>query len=208
MIDRHLGNFMSNKADEADINVLNMLNAKYIVLGDDEVVENPGALGNAWFVDSLIYVKNADSEMAALDYINPAVTAVSDEKFREVLGDAVPVKMPGDTIYETGYSPDRLTYRARSANGGLAVFSEVYFPWGWKAYVGDTEVPVGRVDYLLRAVRIPSGDHKVTLVFDPQSVKTTTVLSFIGIILIYLGVVAAVVLTFIRCRRGKGEVNS
>lgn len=208
MIDRHLGNFMSNKADEADINVLNMLNAKYIVLGDDEVVENPGALGNAWFVDSLIYVGNADSEMAALDYINPAVTAVSDEKFREVLGDAVPVKMPGDTIYETGYSPDRLTYHARSANGGLAVFSEVYFPWGWKAYVGDTEVPVGRVDYLLRAVRIPSGDHKVTLVFDPQSVKTTTVLSFIGIILIYLGVVAAVVLTFIRCRRGKGEVNS
>ena len=88
------------------------------------------------------------------------------------------------------------------------MFSEVYFPWGWKAYVGDTEVPVGRVDYLLRAVRIPSGDHKVTLVFDPQSVKTTTVLSFIGIILIYLGVVAAVVLTFIRCRRGKGEVNS
>lgn len=208
MIDRHLGNFLTNEVSEADINVLNMLNGKYIVLSDDEVIANPDALGNAWFVDSLVYVPDADGEMDALDRISPATTAVADEKFRSVLGDAVLPSALGDTIYETSYAPDRLTYKAQSDRGGVAVFSEVYFPWGWKAYVGDEETPIARVDYLLRAIRLPAGMHDVTFVFDPQSVKTTTALSYAGIILIYLSVVAAIVLTFIGCRRGKGKKRS
>lgn len=208
MIDRHLGNFMSNNVSEADMNVLNMLNAKYIVFSDDEVVMNPDALGNAWFVDSLVYVANADGEMDALDHISPATTAVADEKFRSVLGDeALPLAV-GDTIYETSYAPDRLDYRVRSANGGLAVFSEVYFPWGWSAYVDGRETPIARVNYLLRAIKLPAGTHDVTFVFDPQSVRTTTALAYVGIILIYLSVVAAIVLTFIGCRRGKGQKRS
>lgn len=208
MIDRHLSHFLTSDVSEADVNVLNMLNGKYIVFSDDEVVTNPDALGNAWFVDSLVYVANADGEMDALDHINPATTAVADEKFRSVLGDIALSSVAGDTIYETSYAPDRLTYKAQSANGGVAVFSEVYFPWGWKAYVGGEETPIARVDYLLRAIRLPAGTHDVTFVFDPQSVKTTTALAYVGIILIYLGVVVAVVLTFIGCRRGKGQKRS
>ena len=208
MIDRHLGNFMSNNVSEADMNVLNMLNAKYIVFSDDEVVVNPDALGNAWFVDSLVYVANADGEMDALDHISPATTAVADEKFRSVLGDEALSSAVGDTIYETSYAPDRLDYRAQSANGGLAVFSEVYFPWGWSAYVDGQETPIARVNYLLRAIKLPAGTHDVTFVFDPQSVRTTTALAYVGIILIYLSVVAAIVLTFIGCRRGKSQKRS
>jgi len=208
MIDRHLSNFLTNEVSEADINVLNMLNGKYIVFGDDEVITNPDALGNAWFVDSLVYVVDADGEMDALDHISPASTAVADEKFRSALGDAALPTAVGDTIYETSYAPDRLSYKAQSTNGGVAVFSEVYFPWGWKAYVDGEETPIARVDYLLRAIRLPAGRHDVTFIFDPQSVKTTTALAYVGIILIYLSVVAAIVLIFIGCRRGKGQKRS
>ncbi len=203
MIDRHLGNFMTGNVSEADMNVLNMLNAKYIVLSQDEVVPNPDALGNAWFVDSVAYVSGADAEMDALDHINPADVAVADGRFRDVLGEISAMPTASDTIYQTSYSPDRLTYRAVSDKGGVAVFSEVYFPWGWKACVGDAEVPIARVDYLLRAVRIPAGAHDIVFEFDPQSVRTTTAISYIGIILIYLGVLASIVLSFVGFRRGK-----
>ncbi|MCM1503851.1 MAG: hypothetical protein NC127_01470 [Muribaculum sp.] len=208
LIDRHLGNFTTNQISEADMNVLNMLNAKYVVLGNDEVVRNPDALGNAWFVDTVAYVADADAEMDALDYINPSREAVSDSRFRDVLGTDMVSPTPGDTIYETSYSPDRLTYKARSAKGGIAVFSEVYFPWGWKAFVGDEETPIARVDYVLRAIKVPAGEHDITMVFDPASVKATTAISYIGIVLIYLSVVCAVIFTFIGCRRGKDKSQS
>ena len=122
MIDRHLIKFQGGDVSEADMNVLNMLNARYLVMSDDEVYVNPDALGNAWFVDKVMYVDGADAEMAALDTINPAVTAVSDAKFRDILGANVPVKQPGDTIFETTYAPNRLTYHAQSGKGGVAVF--------------------------------------------------------------------------------------
>lgn len=210
MIDRHLGNFMTNNVSEADMNVLNMLNAKYIVLGTgaDDVVANPDALGNAWFVDSLIYVDGADAEMDALDYINPATTAVCDSRFRDALGPDMPMSVEGDTIYETSYAPDRLTYKAQSAKGGVAVFSEVYFPWGWEALIDGEPAPIARVDYILRALRIPAGVHDVTFVFDPKSVRVTTAMSYAGIVLIYMGVIAAIVLTFINRRRGKDQGHS
>ncbi len=208
LIDRHLGNFTTNRISDADMNVLNMLNAKYIVLGNDEVVQNPDALGNAWFVDTIAYVANADEEMDALDFIKPAYEAVSDSRFRDVLGVDVNPATPGDTIFETSYSPDRMTYRAKSAKGGVAVFSEVYFPWGWKAYIGDKETPIARVDYILRAIKVPAGEHDITMVFDPASVRTTTAISYVGIILIYLSVIGAVIFTFIGCRRGKDKIKS
>ena len=188
------------------MNVLNMLNAKYVVVGENEVVENPGALGNAWLVDRIVYVDNADAEMAALDSLNPAVTAVSDSRFRDVLGTSVPAKMAGDTIYETSYAPDRLTYRVKSANGGLAVFSEVYFPWGWEVTVDGADVPLGRVDYLLRAVRVPAGTHDVVMTYRPESVRTTGVVSMASVIVIYIAALAALLFAiFTLPARGKDK---
>ena len=206
MIERHLGKFLSGQPSEADMNVLNMLNAKYVVVGENEVVENPGALGNAWLVDRIVYVDNADAEMAALDSLNPAVTAVSDSRFRDVLGTSVPAKMAVDTIYETSYAPERLTYRVKSANGGLAVFSEVYFPWGWEVTVDGADVPLGRVDYLLRAVRVPAGIHDIVMTYRPESVRTTGVVSMASVIVIYIAALAALLFAiFTLPARGKDK---
>lgn len=206
MIERHLGKFLSGQPSEADMNVLNMLNAKYVVMGENEVVENPGALGNAWLVDRVMYVDGADAEMAAIDNIDPAVTAVSDSRFRDVLGTSVPAKVVGDTIYETSYAPDRLTYRVKSANGGVAVFSEVYFPWGWEVTVDGTSVPLGRVDYLLRAVRVPAGAHDIVMTYRPESVRVTGIVSMASVIVIYLSVLAAILFAiFTLPARGKDK---
>ncbi|MDE6266262.1 MAG: YfhO family protein [Muribaculaceae bacterium] len=200
LIDRHLSNFLSGKISEADLRVLNMLNARYIIDNNGEPIENPSAYGNAWFVDSVEWVDGADAEMDALSEIDPAVTAVADRKFSGVLKKAAPVQ-PGDTIFETSYAPNRLTYHAHSADGGTAVFSEVYFPWGWKAEIDGEPVEIGRVNYLLRAIDIPAGDHTVIMTFNPASMRTTTSAATVSIILIYILTITGIALTIIRYPR-------
>lgn len=176
-----------------NIEVLNMLNAKYLVVDDTTAHVNPEALGNGWFVDKVTYVKGAQAEMAVLDTLHTAVGAVADESFRSVLGEAKAV-MPGDTIIETVYKPNELHYKTISRNGGLAVFSEIYFPWGWTATVDGKEVPVGRVNYVLRALQLPAGEHTVVFRFDPQSVHTTETVAYASVALIYLALIGAFLL--------------
>ena len=173
-----------------------MLNAKYLIVGDS-VITNPDALGNAWWVDRLTYVATPDAEMEALDTITPARHAVSGSQFEKALGQARPVSA-GDTIYETTYAPNRLSYKARSANGGVAVFSEIYFPWGWEATIDGKPAPIGRVDYVLRALNVPAGTHDIVFTFDPKSLKTTNTLAVISVILIYVTCAAAVGLWLLR----------
>ena len=110
--------------------------------------------------------------MDALSTIDPATEAVADKRFEPVLGQAGTVA-PGDTIYETTYAPDRLTYKARSAKGGVAVFSEVFFPWGWEAKIDGKPAELGRVNYILRAMAIPAGEHSIEMTFRPTSVTRT-----------------------------------
>lgn len=174
--------------------VLNMLNTKYVIVADSAVQQNPQALGNAWFVDSITYVDNADAEMKFLDDFNPATSAVADAKFKTALQTPTP-KQAGDTIYETTYSPVQLTYHSHSAGERVAVFSEVYFPWGWKATIDGKPAEIGRVNYVLRAMRIPAGDHTIAMTFDPQEVHTTETIagaSLIGILILILLAVAVV----------------
>lgn len=187
MIDRHLGNFTGGgEVSPADFNVLNMLNAKYFIASDNSLMVNPGALGNAWFVDSVEIVGGADAEMAALDRIDPATTAVADRSFSSIVGNAARPKSPGDTIFETSYTPGSLTYSATSANGGLAVFSEVYFPWGWEATIDGKPAEIARVNYLLRAMAIPAGHHSVEMRFDPRSVSATVGVARVAVVAIYV----------------------
>lgn len=194
MIDRHLEPFLQGAPDAADFGVLNMLNARYIVTNPSEQpMYNDQALGNAWFVDSLAYVDGADAEMDALDRIDVRNTAVADRQFQVVLGIAN-ARQPGDTIFETSYAPDRLTYHASSANGGVAVFSEIYFPWGWNVSIDGAPAELGRVNYLLRAIRLPAGQHTVEMVFDPQSVRLTESVAKASIALIYALVLLAVLM--------------
>lgn len=193
LIDRHLSHFTQGSETDADWNVLNMLNARYIVGMDGQALRNPEAYGNAWFVDNVDYVDTPDREMAKLSEINPRLTAVADRKFESVLGKSATVS-PGDTIVETSYAPNRLTYRSHSDKGGVAVFSEVYFPWGWTATIDGKEAEIGRVNYVLRALNVPAGDHEIVMSFDPPSLHATDTLATTAIIIIYLALAAAIAL--------------
>lgn len=200
LIDCHLTPFLQGSQSDADWNVVNMLNARYIVDYNGQPLVNDEALGNAWFVDEVRYVDGADAEMNALSEINPAAVAVADKRFRDVLGASVS-KSPGDTIFETSYAPNRLTYHASTARGGVAVLSEVYFPWGWHAAIDGKPVEIGRVNYVLRALNIPAGEHTVELTFDPESLHNTTNIAYVAVVLIYVALIAAAVMCVVRKRK-------
>lgn len=181
--------------------VADMLNARYIVTGDPEapLMLNPQAMGNAWLVDSMVWVDGARAEMDALD---PALTdlrrqAVADRSFATALP-GQPSLAPGDTIYMTYYSPNTLKYHVSTAAGGVGVFSEVYFPWGWKATVDGNEVPLARVNYILRALAIPAGSHEIVMTFAPESVRRSSAAAYACVTLIYLLLAAGI---FVECRR-------
>lgn len=193
-----------------NMQVINMLNGRYFLIPDEArqtyggVYRNEEALGNAWFIDSLTYVKTADEEMKFLDDFNPATAAVADAKFKDVLGEVMP-KQEGDTIFETSYAPNKLTYHSHSANGGLAVFSEIYFPWGWKATIDGKEAKIGRVNYVLRALQLPAGDHSIVFTFDPDEVHKTEGVAKTSVYIILLLVVFAFAWSIGRSQRRKKE---
>lgn len=188
--------FMSGEHDNA--NMLNMLNAKYFIIKTNQApMVNDGAMGNAWLVDSVSYVSTPDEEIASVETINIADVAVADKRFAEILGSSA-IKTPGDTIFETSYAPNRLTYHVSTAKGGVAVFSEVYFPWGWHITIDGKPVELGRVNYILRAVNVPAGSHSIEMWFDPDSLHTTTTAATIAVILIYLLLIGAMVYALVR----------
>lgn len=196
LIDRHLSHFMSNDADSADWNVLNMLNARWIVDYSGEAHYNPEAMGNAWFVDNIMYAEGARAEMDALRVIDPRTEAVADVAFRDVLGTSQPVDST-DRITLISYAPNELTYDVKSAAGGVAVFSDIYFPWGWQATIDGEQLPIGRVDYVLRAMRLPAGQYTLTMRFDPQSLHATEGVASASVVLIYLLCAAAIAVAMI-----------
>ena len=153
-------------------------------------------------MDDLSYVGTPKEEMDFLTDFDAASEAVADVRFQSILGTATP-KAEGDTIFETTYSPKTLTYHAESRAGGIAVFSEVYFPWGWKASIDGKEAEIGRVNYVLRAMRIPAGSHTITMTFDPDSVNVTETLAYAAISIIYIALIAALALAVLRTRHSE-----
>ena len=178
--------------------VLNMLNAKYFILplSDNQTVPllNPYTYGNAWMVDRVEYVDNANDELDALSRLPLRHVAVADKRFESILGSST----EQDTLSRvtiTDYQPNQLTYDVQSGKGGVLVFSEIYYP-GWTATVDSLQTPIGRVDYVLRAIRIEPGQHKVVLTFKPQSVKTTEIIATIAsivLLLLVIGVLLAAI---------------
>ena len=178
-------------------NVLNMLNAKYFLLASQNLdVQNPYAYGNAWLVDQVKYVDNANQELDALGQLNLRHEAVADKQFQQVLGETV-AQDSLSNVELTAYEPNQLTYTVNSSKGGVLVFSEIYYP-GWTASVDGQEVEVGRVNYVLRAIHISGGKHQVVLSFFPKSVNTTETLAYISLVILLLLVVAGVVLRIFR----------
>lgn len=192
---------ITSQIQKNNMNVLNMLNAKYFlymarneqgqIMGDQEgnpiwqAERNPDALGNAWWIDGIKYVADANAEMAELDSLDTRHYAVADKKFESTLGKTAPADSTG-TIKLASYAPNKLAYKSKSSTGGIAVFSEIYFPWGWKATIDGKEVPIGRVNYVLRALKVPAGNHDILFEFNPHSLQVTDDISVAAVVLIYL----------------------
>jgi len=158
----------------AEFPVLNMLNTRYAVIGlrdgSSAPIQNPYAMGNAWFVDNVQFVPTPDDESNALYSLDLHTTAVADEKFRNVLScEANPSAM--DDIQLVKFTPNKLTYEANTAADRVAVFSEIYYPHGWHLYIDGQEAQIGRVNYVLRAAVIPAGEHTITMEFVPDGLK-------------------------------------
>ena len=168
--------------------VLNMLNTKYFILplqgGQTVPIQNPYVYGNAWFVDQITYVDNANQEIEAVGKINLRHQAVADAKFKAQLGEAA-VQDTASIVQITSYEPNRLTYDVNSGKGGVLVFSEIYYP-GWTATVDGQAVEIGRVNYILRAIHIQPGQHQVELAFFPKSVNMTETVAYIAFALLLL----------------------
>lgn len=174
--------------------VLNMLNMKYAIVplqnGQQIPVENPYAMGNCWFINDLKVVDNANDEIAALGQINLRNMVVVDKSFADKLNVDMPDIAPlmaydEDKIELTHYAPNRIDYRAQNEQNKIAVFSEIYYPHGWHIYLlnregePDVELPIARVNYMLRGAVIPAGTHNIAMIFDPDSVHKGNMLSLI-----------------------------
>ena len=178
--------------------VLNMLNTKYFIFplqgGQTVPIQNPYVYGNAWFVDQITYVDNANKEIEAVGKIDLRHQAVADVKFKTQLGEAA-VQDTASIVKITSYEPNRLTYDVNSGKGGVLVFSEIYYP-GWTATVDGEAVELGRVNYILRAIHIQPGQHQVELAFFPKSVDMTETIAYIAFALLLLILIFVVVSQF------------
>ena len=153
--------------------VIDMLNTKYIITRDGQVHQNPNAMGNAWFVDSVLLVDTPDEESEALRTLNLRTTAVADKTFADMLDVTKPecsslMAFDEDRVTLTSYKPNELVYDSQNERNKVAVFSEIYYPHDWHLYIDGEEAPIARVNYTLRAAVIPAGIHTVRMVFEPQ----------------------------------------
>ena len=167
-------------------NVLNMLNTKYVVT-QRGVVQNPDAMGNAWFVKNVQFVPTPDDESTALNSLDLRTTAVADEKFREILT-CNGTSSEEDYIEMTKYAPDRLEYTYSLASEQVAVFSEIYYPNDWHLRCDGVEIPIGRVNYALRAAVLPAGTHTLTMEFIPSALRIDKLCMAIIILCILLSI--------------------
>jgi hypothetical protein len=183
MIDRHIS--------QQNGRVLDMFNTKYIIFGEpgkEQIQQNPNALGNAWFIDTLIIVPNANAEIDALSTFNPANQAIVHQDFADYVKGFDP--SPNGNILLTDYKPDHLTYQSTTTSEQLAVFSEVWYDKGWNVYIDDAPADYIRVNYILRALRVPAGTHKIEFKFEPRTYAQGRAISFIAssiILLLLLG---------------------
>jgi len=193
---------MTKVAGDSIWPVLNMLNMKYMIVplqgGQTVPLMNPYSNGNAWFVDKISYVANANEELDGMANINLRHAAVADQKFKDVLGNAV-TQTDSSHVVITSYEPNQLTYDVSSDKGGVVVFSEIYYP-GWTATVDGEQAELGRVNYVLRALNVKPGNHKVELTFKPASVKKTESLAYASYVVLILAIILGVYVEFKRKR--------
>ena len=171
-------------------NVLNMLNTKYFLMANAQepeksfALQNPYAMGNAWFVDAVRYVDNANQELDGLKDSDLRRVAVADKQFQTVLGEAA-VQDSTAVAELAGYEPNELKYTVNSRQGGILVLSDIFYP-GWEATIDGQPVEIGRVDYVLRALHVAPGQHEVVLRFFPKTLDTTETLAYVALAVLAL----------------------
>jgi len=189
---------------KANLDVVSMLNGKYIITegedGKPTPMRNPAALGNAWYVTELVHARDAGEECSALGKVDLATTMVIGNDFKQY-ADGFRPAAEGSSIKLTSYAPDVLTYKSQSSANGTVVFSEIYYPYGWKAYIDGKPADIFRANYLLRAMNIPAGNHDIRMEFRPDSVRKGNAIATVFIVIMYatvLGVIAGALI-----RRGR-----
>jgi Bacterial membrane protein YfhO len=184
LIEKHLYNF------PACLNIVNMLNAKYIIQSNPQnrqqfVTQNPSALGNCWFVKGVLFKKGPLAVIESLTNFNTKDSAVVDEAEK----DAVKLSSAIDTAAKISLvknENDLLEYTCNNSSNGFAVFSEVYYNKGWKAYIDDKESPIVKTNYVLRGLSVPAGNHKIRFEFKPESFYTGLKISIVMSIILWL----------------------
>lgn len=189
LIDEHLSKY--NRS------VIDMLNTKYFIIPDPEsgqalVQPNPDAMGNAWFVGSLQVVDGARAESDALGTLDLTTTAVLDKEFAAHAANPEPGIAPDAEIRLTAFTPKQLDYDYTTSTPGTVVFSEIYYPYGWKASIDGAPAEHFRVNYLLRALNVPAGSHHITFLFDPDSIRKGDAIATACVIVMYLAILALV----------------
>ena len=182
LIDEHIS--------KMNMNVIGMFNAKYFIVrdkksGQPQVQLNPYAMGNAWFVDTLAVVNNANEESDALNYIDLHTTAVLDKEFAGYVENFTPEHDPEAMVRLTKYTPRYLDYEYSTSKPGTIVFSEIYYPYGWKATIDGQPADIYRVNYMLRAINVPAGTHNIHMEFAPNSVKKGNTIAMTCVIIMY-----------------------
>ncbi len=183
--------------------VLNMLNTKYFILplqgGQTVPVENPYTYGNAWLVDKITYVDNANQELDMMGKIDLRHEAVADAKFKAQLGESV-AQDTLSVVRIKSYEPNQVSYEVESDKGGVIVFSEIYYP-GWTATVDGVEQELGRVDYVLRALQVKPGKHEVVLSFFPKTITRTETIAYVALAILLLLVIGIAVQGWRKAKR-------
>jgi hypothetical protein len=166
---------------------LNMLNTRYVIYNPDApALVNQNALGNAWFVEKPVMVENANKEISSLNNFNPAKEVLIDKIFQDQVTKSSYPLLENEKIELISYQPDKLVYRYSAREEKLAVFSEIYYPAGWKSYIDGKETKYLRADFLLRGMVVPAGDHEIKFVFEPTSYITGNKISLASSVLLIL----------------------
>lgn len=196
IINRYLGG--NSVGNDGFWNVLNMLNTKYLIYhqGNKPVANiNTDAFGNAWIVSDIKWVTTPNQEIDAIENTNVKTTAIINDEFKNVIGDFNPSSVSG-TIKLDSYKPNELVYSFNSSKDELVVFSEIWTNKGWTLWIDGNESPLIRADYILRAAVIPAGNHEIMMRYEPKIWKVGNTIQFISSLILILGLIAAIVVTY------------
>lgn len=181
--------------------VLNMLNMRYLIFNETvDPIQNTKSFGNAWFVDEVKMVNNADEEMTSLGKINPRKTALVDVRFKDLVSNVNPIKDSAASVELISYKPDELKYKTSSSQDGVMLFSEVYYQPGWKAYIDGKETDHFRANWILRGMNVPAGVHEIRFEFYPNTFWNLRWTGFWGALILLLGATAYTVFYYMKKR--------